>query len=304
MSSSLDSFVIRSLNASSGAAANATGPALSTEMRRSGIRTLVMSPASFLQPAKKLAKLAPNFRAARKPPPMRADQTHQLVAFIDGREVILRRARPARRANTVCQQGYDVRFHFAQHRICLRDVIPCVEWQQRFDRPRRTRIKSNHFSVRAAVKKESHLDGNHQTFPLAVRHLKILKKQHRTRNTFVFCAALAIKQNCASTASANQFVRGWFNHVLMLGKQLTAAHLAAFHRRPLARDLPQLRKRVLGLPFQSGRHLNPRSVERVAQIAPPWPGLCNSASETNVEPASEAALPSSTTMDDASGAAS
>ena len=44
---------------------------------------------SRFQAGEKLAQLPPHFRAARQALPVHANQAHQLVAFVDGKQVIL-----------------------------------------------------------------------------------------------------------------------------------------------------------------------------------------------------------------------
>src|ERR1700745_71560 len=84
-------FMTRTLNDSSGAAANWTTSALSIVSCRSGMGALFVEPRSLLEPGKKRGNLAPDFRAAGKPAPVGADQPNQLVALIDGNQVILGR---------------------------------------------------------------------------------------------------------------------------------------------------------------------------------------------------------------------
>jgi hypothetical protein len=61
--------------------------------------------------------------------PVRANQTNQLVAFVDGNEIILGRVRASAMPNPVDKQGGDVRLHTAQYGIGFNDVRPRVQSQ-------------------------------------------------------------------------------------------------------------------------------------------------------------------------------
>src|SRR5258708_1947954 len=127
MTSSARALAIRALHAHNGPAAYRTPSALSTVNRRSGMRALMSEAGSLLERRKERANLAPNFRATGESAPVRADQPDELIALIDGDEVILRGGRSPGMANAVNEQGRHIGFHLAQNWIGVNDVGPCVE---------------------------------------------------------------------------------------------------------------------------------------------------------------------------------
>src|SRR5436305_14939388 len=104
-------LLTRSLNARSGEAAKGTASAFSTSKLRSGIRFLSDRGGSLLQPVKEDGNLLPNFGAAGQAAPVRANQSHKLVALINGHEIILSAGVTARAAHTIDQQRFNIRLH-------------------------------------------------------------------------------------------------------------------------------------------------------------------------------------------------
>src|SRR5579863_3702229 len=139
---------MRTLKDNNGAAANFTTSALSIVSCNSGMRVLLAGASSFLEALKKRANLAPDFCPAGKPAPVRADQSDQLVAFVDRNEVILRGRSPSDMAHAIDEQGSHIVLHLAQDGIHLHDVSPGIQRKQRFGGPRRARIQGYHFSLR------------------------------------------------------------------------------------------------------------------------------------------------------------
>src|SRR5579862_1404684 len=143
----------RSLNVSSGATAKGTASTPSTVKRRSGMRSL-------LQLREEVAYLSPNFGAAGQPVPVGANQPHQLVALVDGCQIIFGGA-----IQPVHQQRLDVRFHLTQNRILMRDVRPGIERQERLGAARRARIHGQNPAFRAALQEEGEANRYQQAVP-------------------------------------------------------------------------------------------------------------------------------------------
>src|SRR5450432_1347782 len=110
---------MRTLNPSSGAAAYCTTSTLSTVSCRSGMRALADESGPLLERCKKGVDLAPDLGATRQPVPVRADQADQLVALVDGHNVILRRVRTSTVPDTIDKQSGHIRFHLIQNWIRL-----------------------------------------------------------------------------------------------------------------------------------------------------------------------------------------
>src|SRR5438105_4755834 len=135
MASSDGVLLMRSLNASSGAAAYGTLSALSTWKLRSGMRLLLRARA-FLQAEEELRNLRPDLGSSGKAAPVQANQADQLVTLVDGDAVEL-----AGRIDAVDQQGLNVRLQVLEDRILLFQLPPGFQRQQRFRDPGRTGIK-------------------------------------------------------------------------------------------------------------------------------------------------------------------
>src|SRR3982074_2538413 len=89
MTSSWGSLLIPVLNTSNGVAAYLATSTFSIARFRLGMRT-VPNTGSLLERGEKRAYFAPYFCAAREAVPIGANQTNQLVAFVDGNKVVLR----------------------------------------------------------------------------------------------------------------------------------------------------------------------------------------------------------------------
>src|SRR5580693_3386506 len=261
---------MRTLNDSSGVAANCTTSAPSVVSRRSGMRALTAQSSALLQPGKKCANLPPHFRAAGKAAPVGADQSDQLVAFIDGDQIILGRRSLSNTPDTIDQQCAHVVLHPAQNWIRLHDVGPGVQGKQRFRGSRGAWIQGDYFFVQRTLEKKRHLNRNHQSVPLGVRQLKITKEQDLTRNAFVFCPALPLEENRAGSASANQFAAGGLDQVFMHFCEFQAAHFAALDRFPPARKLTKGREGAVPLGWKGGRHISLRSALPVLRARQSW----------------------------------
>src|ERR1700733_5546675 len=93
MTSSLRELTMRTLNASNGAAANGTTSAFSIVSCNSGIGALGADAGSLSQRREKAIDLTPDLGTTGKSPPVCADKTNQLVAFVDWNKVVLGRMR-------------------------------------------------------------------------------------------------------------------------------------------------------------------------------------------------------------------
>src|SRR5579859_5811826 len=113
MASAAGSLVMRSLNASAGAAAKGTTAASSTWNLRSGISLLGHDHCFFAQLSEKTSNLLPYLCSAGKPAPMHPYQPHELVAFVHGCYKIFGLGGSARMSDAVHQQRLDVGFHTA-----------------------------------------------------------------------------------------------------------------------------------------------------------------------------------------------
>src|SRR6202011_4525549 len=146
-------------------------------------------PHFLFQLGKKIAPPPPYLCPARKPVPVDANQADEFVTFINWNDVMLR-ADAARRADAVHQKSLHRRFDLLEDRVCLNNVVPGIEREQRLGGTGRARIKSADFSLRSAVEEKRHLDRDHQTVPLAVRHLEFTEEQDTPWHALVFRRAL------------------------------------------------------------------------------------------------------------------
>src|SRR6185295_11162751 len=109
--------------------------------------------------------------------PMRANESDELVALINRQQIIFRSA-----AHAVHQQRLRVRLHLLEHGVAAAYFIPRLEVQQRLGGSRRTWVKRDNFSRRAAVEKKRHADRNQQALPLRIRQLEILQITKTSRH--------------------------------------------------------------------------------------------------------------------------
>src|SRR6516225_9162806 len=98
------SWLIRSLNTSSGAAANGAASAFSTLKLNSGKGVSSHEPGLCLQVAEEPTDCFPYLCAAGKAAPIGADQADKLVAFVDRRYIVL-----SGFAHSIYQERFDVR---------------------------------------------------------------------------------------------------------------------------------------------------------------------------------------------------
>src|SRR5271156_130790 len=241
MTSPATAFSTRRRKANNGVAAYGTTSTLSTWKFRSGIRLLDFRRNAGFGPqlAEEFLDLLPDFRAAAKALPVRANQTNELVAFIDGHDRVDGGPGSAWMADAIHQQRFDVRLHLIQRRIFPRNFIPAFERQKRFGSARGARIKRGDSAFRRAMVEKRHVDRNPHGFPLRIRHLEVGKPADAARNAFIFQSCLMAEKNRASFAGANKFSLNRLDQVLMFVRQRDGAKLAALDIGTLAHKLPQ-----------------------------------------------------------------
>src|SRR2546423_13169050 len=111
MTSSLTLLTMRTLNDNNGTAEYGTTSALSIASCKSGMAALAGERSPLLESREKSANFAPDFCAARKSAPVRADQADKLVTFIDGNEIVLRHASPSHMPDAIDKQCCHIRGH-------------------------------------------------------------------------------------------------------------------------------------------------------------------------------------------------
>src|SRR6202050_1874467 len=124
---SLGLLAMRSLNASNGAAAYWTTSAPSIVKTSSGMLALATDSGPALQRGEKRADFAPHFRAAGKSVPVGADQSHELVTFVYGDQIIFRGDRTSVVSDAVDEQRGHVGLYRFQDGIGLLDVAPSLQ---------------------------------------------------------------------------------------------------------------------------------------------------------------------------------
>src|ERR1700683_657951 len=258
---SLGLLAMRSLNASSGAAAYWTTSAPSIVRTSSGMLALATDPGATLERGEECADFAPHFGAAGKPAPVHADQSDELVTLIDRHQIIFRSDTGSVVPDAIDEQRGYIRLHHFQDGIGLLNVHPRFQRQQRFGGPGGTGVERDHSTVWRALEEESHINRNHQPVPLSVCKLKIRQELRAAWNSFVFCAALPVEKNRAGLAGADQFAAGGLDKMLVLGRQFAAAHFATLDRCSLARKLAKSCKRAFLQRWKRWSHISQRSAE-------------------------------------------
>src|ERR1700723_2342096 len=117
-------LAMRSLNASSGAAAYGTTSAPSIVRTSSGMLALATDPGAPLQRGEECADFAPQLGAAGKPAPVHADQSDELVTLIYRHQIIFRSDTASIVPDAVDQQRGYIRLHRFQDGIGLFNVHP------------------------------------------------------------------------------------------------------------------------------------------------------------------------------------
>src|SRR5271167_29226 len=135
MASSGSALVTLSLKASMGVAAKRTASAFSTAKLRSGTAASWRRHTLLPQPCEESANVAPHLATPRKTPPVSPDQAHELVTFVDWRQIVFGGGESARVPEAVYQKRLYIMLHIGEHRIFLGDVVPGFQRQQGLGRP-------------------------------------------------------------------------------------------------------------------------------------------------------------------------
>src|SRR5271156_4136876 len=122
-----EALLTLSLKASVGVAANGTTLAPSIWKLRSGIRLSTNHVRLQSQVREKSPYLCPNLRSSRKSSPVGTDQSNELVAFINRRNVILGLRDSMGMAYPIDQQCFYIGQEAAQRSIALCNLIPSLE---------------------------------------------------------------------------------------------------------------------------------------------------------------------------------
>src|ERR1700733_2582317 len=122
-------LLMRSLNRSVGATVKRCGSAFSIWKLRSGIGFLFHNRGSLFQFVEKARNLLPDLGSTGKAAPVGANQSDQLVAFVDRQQIILWRSKSAGVPDAIDEQSFNVRFHFLYCWICFFNIFPGFEWQ-------------------------------------------------------------------------------------------------------------------------------------------------------------------------------
>ncbi len=80
------------------------------------------------------------------------------------------------------------------------------------------------------MKEESHVDGNQQTFPLAIGHFKVGEELRASGNALVFGFLHAVEEQGAGIACAKNLPGGELDQMRMVMTQARAAELAELDR--------------------------------------------------------------------------
>jgi hypothetical protein len=92
------------------------------------------------------------------------------------------------------------------------------------------------------MKKERHIDRNHQVIPLRVRHLEVSQKLSAPGDATILAPGHSVEEGGAGFAGAEDLSRGDLNQVRMLMRHGQAAQLAAFDRASGTRKLAKGRE--------------------------------------------------------------
>src|SRR4030081_162246 len=229
--------VIRTLRARVGVTAKVTTSAPSTAKSRSGIPGWRL--ADPLGPGFDVLEEAvdqlPDLGAAGQSPPARSDQTHQLIAAIDGDQVVVARA-----SHPVDEQGLDVRLHLAQQGVGLLQLVPGLQTEQRLGGPGRTWIEGHDAPFHRAAKEEGHVDRDQQAVPELVRHQEPEQVQDSVADQAVAPVAMAAEQDGAGIAGTYQLPVLRLQEVAMPVTQGSAAEITLLHRLALGDQAAQV----------------------------------------------------------------
>src|ERR1700683_4195140 len=197
------------------------------------------------QAAEEFAQFLPDFGAAGKAFPVHANESHELVAFVDGKQVVVGGGVSTGVAEAVDEQAFDVGFHFIQNRIARDDVVPGFEREQRLGCAGRAGIERDYAVLKTAAKKKRHVDGDHQGVPLGVVEIECGSGADAAGNSLEL-NSLAAEEQGAGVAGAENLALCYFDQVRVIGAQAQAAHFATLERALAAGELAQCSEAVGG----------------------------------------------------------
>src|SRR5882672_5898235 len=121
-----------------------------------------------LQALEELVDVLPDFGSAGEAAPVHADQADQTEALVDGNNVVL-----VGSSDAIDEEGLNVGLHRLQRGMLRGYLGPGFEAQERLDGSRGAGIHGHHPAACSVVVEEGQVDGDHEGFPLQVRHLEI-----------------------------------------------------------------------------------------------------------------------------------
>ena len=219
------------------------------------------------QAGEEFAQLRPHFCSAGEAFPVHANQADQLVAFVDGEQVVLGGGVSAGIAQAVDQQAFHVGFHFVQNRIALDNVVPGFQRQQRFGRARRAGIERDDAILQAVRKKKAMLMGTIRPFHSASVRLKLGREGTRRGTRLNFYLSRPLKR-MAQASQVQRILRcGEFDQVGMIGRKPTAAQFAAFERpRAALRERVNWRRAPKAARIRAGRPSDMAGVPSIEDV--------------------------------------
>lgn len=180
--------------------------------------------AASFQTREELIDVLPDFGSSGEAAPMQADETDEMETFVDGYDVVL-----GRRADAIDEKGFDIGFHRLEREMLGRDLGPGFQTEQRLNGAGGTGVHGHHPTFCGVVVEEGKVDGNHERFPLQVRHLKVGESAYATRNAKVVGSGLATEEHGATVARAGNLTLAMVQQMLVCNCDLGAAEFAVFH---------------------------------------------------------------------------
>src|ERR1700722_4551909 len=124
-----------------GTAAKGTTLADSILKLRSGIHASANHLGFASQFRKKSTHFCPDFSSAGEAAPVGPNQADKLVALVHRGNVILRFSQSVSMANTIDEEGFDIRFKLMENGIVFGNFCPGIKWQQGFNRSGRAGVE-------------------------------------------------------------------------------------------------------------------------------------------------------------------
>ena len=179
--------------------------------------------AASLQTGEELVDVLPDFGSSGEAAPMQADETDEMKTFVDGYDVVL-----GRRADAIDEEGFDIGFHRLERGMLGRDLGPGFQAEQRFNGAGGAGVHGHHPAFRGVVVEEGQVDGDHERFPLQIRHLEVGESPYATGNAEVVGSGLAAEEHGATVAGAGNLTLAMVQQMLVCRCYLDAAELAVF----------------------------------------------------------------------------